>query len=712
MLPRPPQPMDPILDDLNPAQRQAVLHEGSPLMVLAGAGSGKTRVVTRRIARVLRDGIPPSSVLALTFTNKAAGEMARRVEELGGARVRVSTFHSACARFLRRDGHLLGYPPDYSIYDTHDRDICIKALMQDHGADPARLKPRWVGALISRLKNNRIRPEEFQPGKSLLDQIVARIYRPYEERMHRLGAMDFDDLLIRFLDLLDENPDVAERYGRRFEWILVDEFQDTNRVQYEMVRKLSGSPQNLCVVGDPDQSIYSFRGADIRNMLDFESDFPDTVTISLETNYRSSANILRAAEQVIRNNTRRKEKTLRTNKAEGDRLVLFTGNTPAEEAHEIVDQVAGHLAEGVLPNEIAVFYRTHFLSRAVEEAFRERGVPYEVVGGLSFFERREIKDLLAYLRVVINPLDDLSLERIINVPPRGMGNVTTARLRRLAEVEEVSLFEAVMDPDLREQLPTRGQTKLAELAGVFAEIRIQARSGAYPALQAVVDGVGYLDYACGIGDPDDVTREENIGELLSDVATYDRRIGKGLSGYMQHVSLLTSEDRRKDGEPAVSLMTVHAAKGLEFDHVYVTGVEEGVFPHSRSFEDPEELEEERRLLYVALTRARKTVWLSNSEQRMLAGGFSDQVPSRFLKEIPVECTVRQEGAWHSWESDELVEHKFEAGMAVVHDVFGSGKILQVTGHGNLARAVVRFGDGSERTLLLDYEDLRVEEESW
>ncbi|HEU4417442.1 MAG TPA: UvrD-helicase domain-containing protein, partial [Planctomycetota bacterium] len=418
---------DPIFEDLNDEQRAAVAHGEGPLMVLAGAGSGKTRVVTRRIARLLRDGARSSQILAVTFTNKAAGEMARRVEELGGGYVRVATFHSACARFLRQDGHLLGYAPGFSIYDVQDRDSLIKELMEELGVSTTQAKPSLIGQWISRLKNAASRPDEL--GSSDIARIVERLWTPYHERMRKVGAMDFDDLLVNFLQILREHPAVAERYQARFPWLLVDEFQDTNRVQYDLLKHLCPPPGNLCVVGDPDQSIYSFRGAELRNILEFELDYATTTIVRLEQNYRSTATILHAAEAVIANNKMRKDKRMRTDAEPGSPVLRLKAATASEEASTITSRIAELRDDGAGFDQIAIFYRAHWMSRGFEQALKDAGVPYEIVGGLTFFERREIKDLLAYLRVLVNPLDDVSMARVVNVPPRGLGKAGLEKLR-------------------------------------------------------------------------------------------------------------------------------------------------------------------------------------------------------------------------------------------------------------------------------------------
>lgn len=718
--------MNPILDNLNDMQREAVLHGSGPLMVLAGAGSGKTRVITRRIARLIRDGVPPGEILALTFTNKAAGEMAQRVQSLGGAHVPVSTFHSACARFLREHGELLGYPRDFSIYDTYDRDSCIKMLMNELSLDHSQVRPAHVGRRISRLKNAGYSSDDMVLGRGEVDEAVSQLFGPYERMMLRLGAMDFDDLLGKFLQILREHPRVAETYQARFPWLLVDEFQDTNRIQYELCKRLLGPDQNICVVGDPDQSIYGFRGAEIRNLLDFECDFPDLVTIRLETNYRSTALILRAAVAVIQNNEERKEKGLYTDNPEGHPICLHQAYGPAAEARQISCVIEQLIGEGNDAKQIALFYRSHFLSRGLEESLREYGIAYQVVGGLSFFERREIKDLLAYLRVLANSADDVSMERIINVPPRGIGEKTLQRLHSMARDADQSIFATVSSEACRAQLSSRARKALAKLAAVFAGAKKLVGSVqqtmSYLALE-----VGYLDYIGDLGDPADITRRENLEELQSDAATFDHDVGAGLSGYLQHVSLITSQDRQGEDIGQVSLMTVHAAKGLEFDHVFVTGLEEGLFPNIRGILDGH-LEEERRLMHVALTRARKRLWLSNSRTRMVAGVFSRQVASSFIAEIPADClqhvtTSHQEKKTRSkdgW-SDSVSEVDFsqdslqlEEGMRVQHRSYGSGTVLNLRGSGVKAKATIRFDDGGDRMLILQYGDLQLltNEDQW
>jgi DNA helicase-2/ATP-dependent DNA helicase PcrA len=725
---------DPIYADLNAAQAAAVAHGTGPLMVLAGAGSGKTRVVTRRIARLLRDGVPPGRILAMTFTNKAAAEMARRVEELGGGYVRVATFHSACARFLRQDGHLLGYPADFSIYDTQDRDALIKELLEDLGLSSAQVKPSAVGQWISKLKNAALKPNDMG-GRDDISRVVERIWTPYHERMRKVGAMDFDDLLIVFLQVLREHPEAAERYRDRYPWVLVDEFQDTNRVQYDLLKLLCPPPGNLCIVGDPDQSIYGFRGAEVRNILDFDREYPTTTIVRLEQNYRSSANILRAAESVIANNTQRKDKRLRTDAAPGAPLLRLKASGSDEEATTIVDRVRQQLAEGEPAEQIAIFYRAHWLSRGLEQALKDAGVPYEIVGGQSFFERREIKDLLAYLRVLVNPLDDVSMARVANVPPRGLGKAGLEKLRQLAFDQGMSLREAIGETSLHGDFGPKARKGLAELAQTLAAAQRAAEQGAHAALKVILAGTAYLQHATSFGDAEDSTREENIAELVSDTVQYDRspptappdavdgERATGLPGYLQHVALLTSADRADQG-PAVRMMTVHAAKGLEFDHVSVAGLEEGTFPSMRVADDPDGLEEERRLMYVALTRARRTLLLSSVRDRMVNGEMQSLKPSRFLREIPPDVVENYAPSWRRYEADDVGSETsgwsmtpdpealeaLRPGARVRHDLYGNGLIRRIAGRGMNARAVVRFDDGVEREFVLEYAGLKLLED--
>ncbi len=718
---------DPILEDLNEQQAAAVMHGTGPLMVLAGAGSGKTRVVTRRIARLLRDGVHGSQILAMTFTNKAAGEMADRVQRLGGPFVRIATFHSACARFLRADARLLGYPENFTIYDTYDRDAAIKGVMEDVSLDGAKVKPSAVGSMISRMKNTGLSPHDVALGDSDASRIVAKVWEPYHVRMKQLGAMDFDDLLLNFLQLLKEHPAVAEIYRDRFPWVLVDEFQDTNRVQYDLLRQLAPPPGNVCVVGDPDQSIYGFRGAEIRNILDFENDYEGTKVVRLEQNYRSTAMILRAAESVIANNKLRKDKRLRTDNPEGEPLHMFRAANPAEEAQAIADRIRGLADHGVALDDIAVFYRAHWLSRGIEQALKDRTIPYEILGGLSFFERREIKDLLAYLRVLVNPLDDVSMERVINVPARGVGKSSVDKLKRAGFEAGMSLKEAIGEPSLRAVVPPKARKGLEQLSSVLNAASEASRSkGAHGVLAAILEGTQYLNYATSLGDPEDVARDENIHELVSDVVAFDEKSKEGLVGYLQQVSLLTSQDRSKEDEPRVQMMTVHAAKGLEFEHVVVAGLEEGVFPSMRSSDSEIGVEEERRLMYVAITRGMKSVLLTSAKERMVNGETMRMESSRFQKEIPKDCKQSWDAAWHSYEQ-ETTDHEawgvdpdpdaivqVQRGMRVRHGLFGLGVVRSTSGQGATMRAVVRFDDGVERTLILEYAGLEPLEEtdSW
>ena len=738
--------MSDVVANLNPAQLEAVQYGDGPLMVLAGAGSGKTRVITRRIAWLLEQGVGPRQILALTFTNKAAGEMVHRVQDLGGHRVQVATFHSACARFLRQDAEHLGFPRDFSIYDTYDRDVCIKQLLLAHGVKiGGPVTASKVGNRISHLKNFGMTADNLMVGHSEVDAAVKRIYGAYATRMRDLGAMDFDDLLLRFTDLLVEHPAIAQVYQDRFRYLLVDEFQDTNLVQYRLIKILAEKHRNVCVVGDPDQSIYKFRGAEIRNILEFEEDYEECEIIRLETNYRSTGCILTAAQGIIENNKGRMEKTLRTDADFGSPLTVARFGSELEEADELVRAIDELVRSGVDASEVAVFYRTHFLSRAIEQALRYRGLAYEIVGGLRFFERREIKDVLAYLRVVVNPLDDVSMHRIVNVPARGVGKASLGKLVDRAAEEEMSLFEAVCDDQVRTVVSSKARAGLERLAGVLTELRGDLAPDV--AIRKVLEGTGYMQYACDLGDPQDVSREENLLELINDATTYSDENDDGLAGYLQHVSLLTSQDEVDADDPTITLMTVHSAKGLEFDHVFLPGLEEGIFPHSRSMDDPAEIEEERRLMYVAVTRARKTVAFSYAAFRMVAGITQRQDISRFTREIPEACVEWSGGVGYgSWtdQSNSYDDDAYESGagssdwetaedagsdsseagyqadagdseegevlrvgMHVIHPAFGHGEVRRISGEGFRAKVVVRFRDGREKTLVPEYSRLQV-----
>ncbi len=724
---------DPIIDDLNEQQAAAVMHDTGPLMVLAGAGSGKTRVVTRRIARLMRDGVESRQILAMTFTNKAAGEMAKRVEELGGGYVRVATFHSACARFLRSDGYLLGFKPDFSIYDTSDRDSLIKELMIDMHVSTKEVKPSKIGQMISSMKNAALTPVDGMLSGSDVGRLVERLWAPYHDRMRNASAMDFDDLLGNFLQILREHPEVAEQYQSRFPWLLVDEFQDTNRVQYDLLKLLCPSPGNMCVVGDPDQSIYGFRGAQVRNILDYENDYDPCKVVRLEQNYRSTANILRAAETVIANNTSRLDKRLRTDAPPGASLLRLKASGSTEEAATIVDRMNDLHEEGVGLEEIAVFYRAHHLSRGLEQALKDKGVPYEIVGGQSFFERREIKDLLSYLRVLVNPLDEVSMRRIINVPARGLGKLSLEKLQAAAFAEGMSLREAVSEPAMHGMLSAKARKGLKELSEVLENATAAAEYGAHAALKVILEGIRYVVHATSFGDAEDSTREDNIAELVSDTVQFDESppaemdedgpSNQGLPGYLQHVALLTSADRDEDG-PKVRMMTIHAAKGLEFHHVFVAGLEEGLFPSMRVMDDPDGLEEERRLMYVALTRARRTLMLSSVRDRMINGHMETMRPSRFLREIPQELLENYTPSWRRYDVDEQTSHStgwsvtpdpealegLQKGVRVRHDLYGSGVVRRLAGRGMSARCVVRFDDGVEREFVIEYAGLQLLED--
>ncbi|MDQ1248761.1 MAG: ATP-dependent helicase UvrD/PcrA [Actinomycetota bacterium] len=735
------------LDDLNPQQREAVTSEARALLIVAGAGSGKTRVLTRRIAHLLESRrAAPSEILAITFTNKAAAEMRERVEHLVGRRARVmtvSTFHSACVRILRTHAERLGLPSGFTIYDTADSQRLLSRVMKDAGLDLKRTTPRAMAGRISALKNELVDFETFRSQAQTPPELeLASVYADYQARLLRAGAADFDDLIGHTVALLQGFPDVAEHYHRRFRHILVDEYQDTNHAQYMLVRELVGdgsdgvAPGALCVVGDSDQSIYAFRGATLRNIEQFEADFPDAKVILLEQNYRSTQNILTAANAVITRNTSRRPKKLWTDAGAGAPLVLYVAEDERDEAAFIAGEIDS-LADDhdVTPSDVAVFYRTNAQSRAVEEVLIRVGLPYRVVGGTRFYERKEVKDALAYLKVLANPGDDVSLRRILNTPKRGIGDRTEEQVDSFAQRERISFHAALRRADEVPGLAARTTNALATFTGLLDDLVAVHESGAGigAVVQAVLELSGLLAAFQDSDDPQDATRAENLAELESVAVEFERDAVEQrdavatLDEFLERVALVSDADDIPDAEGGVvTLMTLHTAKGLEFPVVFLTGMEDSIFPHARSLGDPAELEEERRLAYVGITRARQRLYLTRARMRSAWGSPMANPPSRFLSELPEEVVERRGGEPEQQDvfgsertmgrgpsggygrvgsgggGGSAVVLSLNPGDRVLHPTFGLGTVVTTRGTGDRAEAAIDFGSEGTKRLLLRY----------
>jgi DNA helicase-2/ATP-dependent DNA helicase PcrA len=739
-----------LLTHLNPPQKEAVLHGEGPLLILAGAGSGKTRVITHRIAHLIRErGVRPWNILAVTFTNKAANEMAERVRRLlgGGETPQISTFHAACGRILRREIHHLGFESSFAIYDDKDSERLLKDVLAELDLDDKRFPPKTIGAKIDDFKNRGLFPEELDAVATgdLFNERVVRIYAAYQERLKKCNALDFGDMLIQTVRLLDEFPEVRRSYQERFQWILVDEYQDTNPVQYRLIKLLAGERRNLCVVGDDDQSIYSWRGADIRNILEFEKDFPGVRVVRLEQNYRSTATILKAAGEVVRHNFGRKGKTLWTENPAGENIRYLRVESDREEARAVCREIARLRAGGVPLEEMAVFYRTNAQSRQVEEALVSEALPYHIVGGVRFYARMEVKDILAYLRVLDNPADEISLKRIINVPARGIGNATIDKISLQAGRDGISLYSALLVASGNGLLAAGPRGKVAAFAAMMERFRTTCSSLSLPELaRMVMEESGYLTRLKESRDEEDAERLENLEQLLAAMEEFcEKNPDAGLSEFLEQVSLVSDLEQGEQGKPSVTLMTLHAAKGLEFKAVFMIGMEERLFPHVRALDDLDGMEEERRLCYVGMTRARERLYLLNARRRYLFGQDQANPPSRFLKDIPAELldeegnsrgngyrferpfgqtsAIRQEQAEshnlaaaaefsHTNEVEIVPEPPEEysevfVGMKVRHAKFGLGTIRKIEGSGESQKAIVWFNSAGPKKLLLRFAGL-------
>lgn len=639
-----------IYDTLNDKQLEAVYHTEGPLLILAGAGSGKTRVLTHRVAYLIdKKGVNPWNILAITFTNKAAGEMRERVDKLvgfGAESIWVSTFHSMCVRILRRHIGLLGYDTNFTIYDTDDQKTLMKDVCKLLNVDTKIYKERVLLGAVSHAKNELVTPQEFrlQAGGDFGMQKIAEVYEEYEKQLRANNALDFDDLLVKTVQLFQTQADVLEYYQERFRYIMVDEYQDTNTVQFELVRLLASKYRNLCVVGDDDQSIYKFRGANIKNILDFEKVFEDAKVIKLEQNYRSTSNILNAANAVISNNVGRKNKTLWTENGEGDKINLRQFDTAYDEAEYIVGDIREHVDNGNCSyQDNAILYRTNAQSRIFEEKFVTANIPYKIVGGINFYARREIKDLLAYLKTVDNGRDDLAVRRIINVPKRGIGLTSINRVQEYAADHEKGFYEALQGADLIPNIG-RGVGKLESFVALIEHFKTDARDmSIHELMEEIIADTGYIESLEAESTEEAQARIENIDELKSKIAAYeeaceDQDVPATLSGFLEEVALVADIDSLDENSDYVVLMTLHSAKGLEFPRVYLAGMEDGIFPSYMTItaDDPDEVEEERRLCYVGITRAEKELTFTCAKRRMIRGETQYNKMSRFLKELPME----------------------------------------------------------------------------
>jgi ATP-dependent DNA helicase UvrD/PcrA len=706
---------------LNDVQRQAVEHPGGPLLVLAGAGSGKTRVLTGRIAHLIRDrGVDPGSVLAFTFTNKAAREMRERCETLLGAanlRVWLGTFHGTCVRILRRNAELLGYPTQFVIYDTDDQRALLRDLLKSAGVEDRAITPALASARISRLKNEGVSPEEYaKTAFAPVDRRLAPLYAAYRSALRERGAMDFDDLILLTVSLLKLAPEVLRSYAGRFEHVLVDEYQDTNASQFELIERLSSVHRNLVVVGDDDQSIYGWRGADVGNILSFEKSFPDAAILRLTQNYRSTQTILKAANGLIRCNTARKAKELWTENEVGERIRIHRAADEEAEGERVVSLMLEARRHGAGNREFVILYRTNAQSRAVENALRRSGIPYQLTGGVSFYERREVKDLLAYLRVLVQPLDSISWQRVLQVPPRGIGKTTLERLRAFAEERDLSVPDALSHPEIAITVGAAAARKLADAARFFETLAPLIELGPAACVAELVAAVRYREYLAEENPAEAQERIENVNELIAGADAYARRTeDPSIAGFLAEVSLLTDVDLWDEAEDAVNLMTIHAAKGLEFGVVYIVGLEEGLLPHASSSDDPAGLEEERRLFYVALTRAQKRVHLLHAAYRRSWNAIGG-IPSRFLSEIPTDCLEADEEtpwgaprtgrrAFVGEPSRSSAEGPDPVGVRVCHPQFGEGVVVACEGRGTRAKLTVRFRRAGLKKILAAFAEL-------
>ncbi len=736
--------IDPLLEGLNPQQSEAVTHSGGPLLVVAGAGSGKTRVLTRRIAYLMsRRNVAPYQILAITFTNKAAGEMKERVADLVGPIAKsmwVSTFHSACVRILRQEATRLGYSNSFSIYDSADSQRLITIVAKELNLDPKRYPARQFQSMISNAKNELLGPQDYlNAASNQFEQVVADVYAVYQQRLIRANAMDFDDLILKTVEVLQRYPEAKARFRSRFSHVLVDEYQDTNHAQYILVKELVGTeleglpPAELCVVGDADQSIYGFRGATIRNILQFELDYPNARTVLLEQNYRSTQNILNAANAVITNNESRKEKNLWSDAGSGSPLTGYVAESEHDEANFIADEIRSLQREGVsTPGDTAIFYRTNAQSRVFEEVFMRNALPYKVVGGLRFYERREVKELLAYLRVLANVEDEISLRRIINVPKRGIGDTSLDYVNEFARNNNISFWQGLLRCSEIGSVPARAAQAIDEFTSMVSALAVLVEAKTKPSVivEAALEQSGLLKELADSTDPQDEVRVENLKELVAVSMEYEERpfeeLGEdeeiSLAGFLEKVSLVADADEIPEGEDhggVVTMMTLHTAKGLEFPTVFLTGMEDGIFPHSRTLGEKDEIEEERRLAYVGLTRARQRLYISRAEYRSTWGAPNYNPPSRFLDEIPEEVIEwRNQGRSSSPSlvtrsrvattpppratGKKSVAMELAVGERVSHDTFGLGTVVAVAGAGDKAEATINFGQYGEKRLLLRY----------
>ncbi|HEY8505503.1 MAG TPA: UvrD-helicase domain-containing protein [Gemmataceae bacterium] len=724
-----------LLEDLTFDQREAVTHGEGPLLILAGAGSGKTRVITRRVAFLLRQGVRPGNILAITFTNKAAGEMRQRVAALvPGHRVWISTFHSFGARLLREYADRLNLDRNFTIYDTNDRNRLVKDALEIAGIDNVRFTPERIGGAISKAKNQLHSPEQYaRSAGDFFTQTAARVYAVYEKRLRDANAMDFDDLLFLPALALRHDEELRSELDARFRYILIDEYQDTNAAQYEIVRRLSVDNPNICVVGDPDQSIYKWRGSDIRNILDFERDFPDARVITLDRNYRSTKSILRAADALIGHNRMRKKKTLVTENPQGDPVRVLTFDTGLDEAEMVVRRIRDEVAAGKRRyRDYAIFLRINALTRTLESAFVKHGVPFQIVRGLAFFDRKENRDVLAYLRLLVNPADNLSFLRAVNEPARGIGKTSLAHLQAYAEPREINLLQAAAQVDRIPEIKGKAKTGLREFARTLAELRQFLEHPPDEVIRQVLDKTGYRAQFAGSSDPDDQERLANIEEMITAAAQFAaEESSRTIADFLEQITLASDVDSWDERQDCVSVMTLHAAKGLEFPAVYILAVEQGLLPHERSMAKDEDVEEERRLCFVGMTRAMQELNLCHARMREFRGQALYTVPSMFLDELPEEVerldlTPFAGGSaidhWRggggpaasaAWEEAGVgagrppsPPHRpdpsgYEVGMAVEHEKYGRGRVTDISGYGALRKMKIRFATAGEKTFIVE-----------